>query len=117
MSLKLNTYVKGINIINTSREKIIFNIIMWSFAVLAVLYFLFLGSMVKNILERKSIESQVSTLSNEVQGLELQYLSLSNSVDLPLSYSMGFKEVKTTFATHQSLGLKTSGSKIAQNDL
>lgn len=118
MSLKFNTYVRNINVVNNNIDKLAFNSIIWTFGVLAILYILCLGNMVKNIVERKSIESKVSALSNEVQNLELTYLSMSNSVDLELSHSMGFKEAKTVFATHKSIGFKSSdGVKLAQNEL
>ena len=121
LSIKLNTYVRGINIINNNIERFILNIIIWSFGVLALLYVVFLGNMVKNIVERKNLEAQTLTLSSEVRNLELSYLSLSNNVDLNLSYSMGFKEIKANFATNKSLGLKSSSNensvRVAQNDL
>jgi hypothetical protein len=54
--------------------------------------------------------------------MELTYLSMSNSVDLPLSYSLGFKDVKASFATRKPLGLLPSGAsfgdiKTNQNDI
>jgi hypothetical protein len=95
--------------------------------VLALLYFLFLGNMVKNIIERRSLEANANMLSNQVRDLELTYLSMSNNIDLPLSYSMGFQETKIVFATRKALGYKTvdetinNGSfdniKTVQNDI
>ncbi len=121
LSLKLNTYIRSITIINNSAEKIIFHIILWSFAVLALLYVLFLGNMVRDIIARRSLETSARTLGSEVRDLELTYLSMSSNVDLPLSYSMGFEEIKPTFATRRPLGYstvsKSSNTKIAQNDL
>ncbi|MEJ0002369.1 MAG: hypothetical protein WDN09_04385 [bacterium] len=50
------------------------------------------------------------------QAMELTYLAESNKVDLALSYSMGFKETKATFATRKSL--KSLGSvKVSNNEL
>ncbi len=71
--------------INHNLEKTVLRFILCSFGLLALLYILFLGNMVKNIIERRSLEADARTLSNEVGNLELNYLSLSNSVDLPLS--------------------------------
>ena len=107
-------YVTGVSVVNNNIEKFIFNIILCFFGVLAILYFLFLGNMVKNIIERRSLEANASTLSNQVRDLELTYLSMSNNIDLPLSYSMGFQEAKTIFATRKALGYKTA---ITQNDI
>ena len=121
MTLKFNTYVKSVNIINNGAEKIIFNVIIWSFGILALFYVVFLGNMVKNIVERKSLETNALTLSSEVRDLELTYLSMSNNVDLAFSYSKGFKEIQATFATHKSLGLISNSGldnvKTAKNDL
>ena len=111
-------------------EKLILNIIFCSFGALAFLYVLFLGNMVGNIIERRSLEANARALSSEVKDLELTYLSMSNNVDLALSHSMGFQETKITFATRKSLsygstgealGLRQSeslgGIKITQNGL
>jgi len=105
--------------VNNGIEKILFNFILWSFGVLVFLYLVFLGNMVKNIIERRSFEAEIRSLSSEVSNLELSYLSLANKVDLTLSYSMGFKETKATFATRKALGfgLTSSNIQIAQNDL
>ena len=127
ISSKLNMYVTGVSVVNNNIEKLLFNIILCFFGVLALLYFLFLGNMVKNIIERKSFEANASTLSNQVRDLELTYLSMSNNIDLPLSYSMGFQETKTVFATRKALGYKPADEvlngasfnnvKTVQNDI
>ena len=122
MSLKLNTYVKSVGVINNNLEKFFLDIIFWSFGVLALLYVVFLGNMVKNIVERRSLEVDTRSLSTEVRDLELTYLSMSNNIDLNLSHSLGFKEAQTTFASRKSLGLIPQNEpfgniKIAQNEL
>jgi hypothetical protein len=117
---KLNMYVRSVTLVNNDAERAIFNIILWSFGVLALLYILFLGNMVKDIVGRKSLEARVSTLSNEVRDLELDYLALSNNIDLDFSYSLGFKDAKTTFTAHKSVGLISPSSdkvKTVHNDL
>lgn len=113
ISLKLNMYVKSVSVINNNIERLILNIIFWSFGALVLFYLLFLGNMVKNIIERRSLEVSVRNLSSEVGNLELTYLSMSNNLD-PAS-SIGFKEVKATFATRKALGFDTI--KMAKNDL
>jgi len=120
MSAKLNMYVKNVNVINNDIEKRVFHIIIGSFGLLALLYVLFLGNMVMNIVERRSFEADARTLLNEVSDLELAYLSMSNNVDLALSYSLGFKEIKANFATRKALSFLptvSSSVKIVQNDL
>ena len=122
MSLKLNTYVKGVGIINNNIEKFILNIIIWSFGILMIVYVFLLGSMVRNIVERQSLEMRALSLSSEVRNLEATYLSMSNDIDLSLSYSMGFKEIQATFATRKALGLNSTSEsfgsvKMVQNDI
>lgn len=109
-------YVRSVNVINNNIEKTVLNLILGSFGVLALLYLFFLGNMVMNIVERKGLEVDLRSLSNEVRSLELTYLSMSSHVDLPLSYSLGFKETKANFAIRKSLG-SAPALKIAQNDL
>ncbi|HTE48821.1 MAG TPA: hypothetical protein VK675_02875 [Candidatus Paceibacterota bacterium] len=122
MSLKLNMYVRGISVINNNVEGFILNIIFWSFGTLGLLYVIFLGIMVKNIVERQSLEVSAQALSNEVRNLEVSYLSMTNAIDLNLSYSMGFKKTTTTFASRKAFGLVPAGEptgsiKIVPNDL
>lgn len=115
---KLNIYVSEAGITNTDLGRIAFRFILFSFAALSVFYILILGNMVRNIIERKSLEMHARALSSEVGDLELTYLSLSNNIDLPFSYSLGFKEIKAGFATRKTLGFKPIDSvKIAQNGI
>ena len=113
-SLKLKSYASNVNIIDSGNlQKRILNIMLWTLSVLAILYVLFLANMVFNIVERKALEGHALTLSNEVGNLEQEYLSLSQKVNLNLAYSLGFKEVKTEFATRKALG----SISIAKNEI
>ncbi len=121
MSLKLNMFMKSVDVVNDNIKKDALRIILWSFAFLAVLYLIFLGIMVDNIVERRSLEARARNLSSEVGDMELTYLSMSDDVDLALSHSMGFGETKAIFATRKAIGLRSdgeaSGLKIAKNDI
>jgi hypothetical protein len=119
MSLKINTYIKESNVINTNEiERVTLRFIFWSFGVLAILYLVFLGNMVRNIIARRTLDTAALSLSSEVGNLELTYLSLSNNIDLAYSYSIGFKDSKATFTTRKSLGIRSlDGVKIAQNGI
>lgn len=101
---KLNIYIKNINVINNGIQRFILNTIFLSFGVLSFFYVLFLGNMIQNIIERRDFEARARVLSSEVRDLELSYLSMSNDIDMALSYSMGFKEIKTAFSVRKSLG-------------
>lgn len=113
-SLKLKSYANNVVIVeNGGLQKRILNTMLFSIGILALCYILVLGSMVFNIVERKSLESNARTLSNEVGQLELQYLASSQKIDLNLAYSLGFKEIKTKFATRKTLG----SISIAKNEI
>jgi hypothetical protein len=105
-TLKMKTYARNANIVNNNDlDRNILRIILASFAVLALCYIVIVGNMVFNIVERKSLEVGVRTLSNDVGDLELKYLSLSNNVDLAYAQAKGFKETNIKkFTTRKTLG-------------
>ena len=114
VTLKLKNYAENINIINDHNMQFrLLRYILWSLGALALVYVLVLGNMVFNIIGRKSLEANARILNNEVADLELSYLSSSNKIDLALSYSLGFKEIKTKFATRKTLGVL----KLAKNEI
>jgi len=116
--LQLKTRVQSVNIMNNNFEveHITLNVMLFLLGTLAFLYVFILGSTVFNIVARKALEKNELTLSNEVGDLETSYLSLSKSVDLSLSQTMGFKETKATFATRKSLG-SLQNVKFNQNEI
>lgn len=110
--------VKGASVMSNNFDVILARFIFLSFGALAICYVLILGNMVANIIERRSLETSSRTLQNEVGDLELKYLSLSNSIDLPLAHSLGFKETKASYATRKTLGFKPIDSvKVSQNGI
>ncbi|MFZ2072321.1 MAG: hypothetical protein WA101_01785 [Minisyncoccia bacterium] len=113
-SLKLKSYTRSVDIVNNDNiNRRMLNMMLWFLAFLALCYVLFLGNMIFSIVERKTLEADARSLSNEIGDLELQYLSASNKVDLALAESMGFKEIKAKFATRKTLG----SIKFANNEL
>ena len=114
ISLKIKSYADSVEIVdNSNLQRRILHILLGSLGGLALVYVFLLGSMVFNIVERRSLEREMRVLGNEVGSLELSYLSMSNKVDLNLSASLGFKETKIIFATRKSLGSITA----PKNDL
>ena len=123
-TLQLKTRIQNVNIMNNNIEirKIILNTMFFALSGLALLYVLILGNIVFDIVQRKALEKEMLALSNKVGDLELSYLSISNSVDMVLSSSMGFRETKAAFATRKSLGYGATGEalgsfKIAKNEI
>ncbi|MES2416184.1 MAG: hypothetical protein V4504_00565 [Patescibacteria group bacterium] len=99
-TLKINT-----NIVNNSNfKKSFFNILLYVAGFLAICYVFILINMVWNIVSRKNLETQARELNTQVSTLELEYLSLSNKIDINLAYSLGFKETKKEFANRKNLG-------------
>lgn len=105
-SLKLKMGFETVNAVadDALLRKNVLNVMIFVFFALVLSYVLILGNMVFDIAQRKVLEKEALALVNEVGSLELSYLSISNSLDLSLSESMGFKETKATFATRKSLG-------------
>ncbi len=117
VSSKLNTLVEGAMALPSGIEHTALKFILWSFAALALIYVLVLGSMVSNVVARRSSELQARTLESEVTEMELSYLSLSNKVDLDLSHSLGFQEIKPNFTTRKSIGYNSSDSIPTPKDI
>lgn len=113
-ALKLKNYAAGsVNIVNNSDlNRRLSRFLLGSLGLLALVYVFLLASMVYNIVGRRSLEAEARTLSSDVGDMELTYLSLSNKIDLPLSYSLGFKEADAEFAARQSLDpIKSAASQ------
>ncbi|MEK7564127.1 MAG: hypothetical protein AAB510_00970 [Patescibacteria group bacterium] len=117
--LKIKNYISRVDVLNNDHaSRTILNSIFWLFAFLSFLYILFLGNMVVNIVERRSLESEARTLTTEVANLELSYLAMSNDVDIEMSYALGFKEIKPSFATRKPISDKLGlSSKFNNNEI
>lgn len=90
---------------NADMPRVILRAMLSTLGLLALTYALLLGLMVWNIVERKNLEKEAQALSAEVGDLELEYLSVSGSIDIELSRSMGFTEARANFAPRKpSLG-------------
>lgn len=113
IAIKMKSYTSHADIISGTSNASLLKGILITLGVLTVLYFFFLGNMVINIIERKSLEAEARTLSSEVADLELQYIGASNKVDLGLSHSLGFKETQGVFTTRKSLG----SLKLEKNEI
>ena len=113
-AIKMRNYAENVNIVNNNNlSKKLFKMLVCSFGVLAISYVIILGNVVFNIVERQSLGAEAKALSNEVGDLELNYLAISNKIDLAMGHDMGFKETKTQFATRESL----SALKFTSNEL
>lgn len=116
IGIKVKQYTNEVNIINNNDiERRVLKAILLSFGFLSLLYVLFLGNMIFNIIERRTLEAEARTVGNEVMDLESTYLSMSSKLDLESSFAMGFKEITPSYATRpSSLGLN---SKANSNEI
>jgi hypothetical protein len=124
LALKLNTYKTGVNIVNNDNlERRILNIMLVVLGALTLCYVIFWGNTVFNIVERTTLSKESRILSNEVGKLELEYISISNKVNLSLATSLGFRESKEKqYTTRKSLGYVPVGEsldniRLAKNEL
>jgi len=78
----------------------IFKVLLSFLILLSVLYIYLIGSITFNILARKSLESNIREVGNQVGNLELEYLTLSGNINTNLGLSLGFTNANgTIFAT------------------
>lgn len=113
-TLKLKSYASNVRIIDSGNlQKNILRWMLLALGALVLFYAFSLGNMVSNIIERKALESRLGILSNKVALLEVEYLKVSQKIDLSFAHSMGFKDVKTNFATRKYLG----SINILQNEI
>lgn len=104
IGIKVKNYANEVNIINNNDiERRLLKILLLSFGLLAVLYVVFLGNIIFNIVERKNIELSARDVGNEVMDLEAKYLAMSSKLDLDYSHSVGFNDAKATFAVRKSI--------------
>lgn len=104
-TLKLKRNIQSVNITNNNIDvqQMVLKSMLATLGLLGLFYVLILGNMVFNIVQRKTLEKEALSLSNDVGNLETSYLSVSQSVDLSLSSTMGFHEAQAAFATRKSL--------------
>lgn len=111
---KVENYASNVSVIDRGDiQRKILNILLISSGILLLCYVFILGNMFWDIVERKALQKEALALSSEVGNLELEYLALSNNIDITLSHSMGFREVKTSFATrHPVVSLAQASNEI-----
>lgn len=65
--------------------------------ILFAVYIYLIGSITFNVIARKSLENTISSLTNQVNQLELTYLNNINKIDKEYAQSKGFVDA------HQSI--------------
>ena len=57
-----------------------------------------------NVLVRQEIEEKIATLSSAMSGLEFDYITRKENIDIEYAYALGFTDInKKQFVTRKSL--------------
>ncbi len=105
--MKTLAFTKQIVDDNQTRKQI-FRVLMSVTIILSICYVYFIGSITFSIVARKTLESTMRETSSRVSSLEVEYLTLSNKVDVPTGIARGFVDPQNTiFAT------RTTESRVA----
>lgn len=111
-TIKLKSIARAGAFYSPDRARLL-SVALASLAMLAVIYVLILGNMIRDIAERKALDAEANILAGEVRALEESYLDSLSRVDADYSRNMGFKEIKATYAERPSLGsADTGGNEI-----
>ena len=91
-------------------RKQIFRVLVGASVILSICYVYFIGSITFSIVARKTLESTMRETASRVSTLEVEYLVLSNKIDIPTGLSRGFVDPSSTiFAT------RTGASAVAMH--
>jgi len=78
---------------NMNTQKVLFRALIIGSVLLFSIYIYLIGSITFNVIARKSLETNVASLTSEVNNLDLAYLSSENKIDKEYALSNGFVEV------------------------
>ncbi len=71
----------------------------------AIFYIYSIEVTVRNVVASQDLQNKVAELTLKIGNDEFQYIGLSNTVTLPLAYSLGFKDVKEkTYISKKTVG-------------
>lgn len=92
-------------ILQLNTEKNIFWTLVGVLFFCAVFYMYSINVTIRNVVARESLENKVAELTLAIGNKEFQYISLRNTITLPLAYSLGFKDVKEkTYISAKTVG-------------
>ena len=80
-------------VLQLNREKTIFWALLGIIFLCASFYMYFINITVYNTVSRQNLEKESTQLTLKIGNEEFQYITMRNSVTLPLAYSLGFKDV------------------------
>ena len=80
-------------VLQINREKYIFWSLFGILFLCAGFYIYFINSTIHNTVSRQNLEKEASLLTLKIGSEEFKYITLRNTVTLPLAYSLGFADV------------------------
>lgn len=102
--MKTLTFTKKI-IDDSYTRKQIFRVLVASLIVLSICYVYFIGTITFSILARRTLETEMREMAARVSSKEVEYLSLSNKVNVTSGTLLGLVDPKgTIFATRTNTG-------------
>jgi hypothetical protein len=91
-------------ILELDREKTIFWTLIGLLFICSAFYMYSINATIHNVVQRENLEGQASQLALSIGSEEFRYISMRNSVTLPLAYSLGFKDSSAkTFISKKSV--------------
>lgn len=87
-------YVKALHNTMIDRRKVLFFGMLFVLISSFLFYIYFLNNTIVQVVERKTAEKNISTITMQISQLESEYLSLSSAVTPVLASSLGFVEPK-----------------------
>ena len=93
-----------VNILRSFRELRLFYMLAGLVFISFVFYVFFIGQTVFRLVESKGLESEKRTLAAEISELELQTLSLNDTISIDKAYELGFVDAPDTqFVTQKAV--------------
>ena len=91
-------------VLQLNREKTIFWTLIGALFLCASFYIYFINAAVHNTVTRQNLEKEAGQLTLKIGSEEFQYITMRNAINLPLAYSLGFKDVSAkTFISRNTL--------------
>ncbi|MBI4155837.1 MAG: hypothetical protein HY507_01225 [Candidatus Zambryskibacteria bacterium] len=91
-------------LLQLNREKNIFWTLIATVFLCVGFYIYFINTTIHNTVLRQNLENEISRLTLSTGSEEFQYIAMRNKINLPLAYSLGFRDVAVkTFISKKSL--------------
>lgn len=75
-------------------------------------YIYAINKTVRNVAKRQSVETELSNLSAQIGEREFEYISMKNSIDLSLAYSVGFETTQETKYVSRKSSVALAGQSL-----